>query len=58
MTLSDDVLAFLREADALRDRRRRVNPLSVDECVRLTTDFRDIPFCAELGIAPGGRFAP
>jgi len=48
MKLPDDVLAFLREAEALRDPGLRINPLSVDQCVLQTERCREIPIAAEL----------
>lgn len=50
MTLPEDVMAFLREAETLRDSRLRINPLSIDQCVRRTEAFHEIPIAAELGL--------
>jgi hypothetical protein len=50
MHLPADVRTFLRQADGLRDRRRRINPLTAHECVQQSMELRGIPLVAELGL--------
>jgi hypothetical protein len=48
--LPADVQVFLREAAELRDAKRRINPLTLDECEESTAAYQSIPIFAELGL--------
>ena len=50
MQLPDEVLAFLRDAGPLRDRRLRINPLTAEQCAVRTEALREIPVVAALGL--------
>ncbi|MCC6665532.1 MAG: SMI1/KNR4 family protein [Polyangiaceae bacterium] len=50
ITLPEEVRAFLRSADELRDEPLRINPLTPERSASVSARYRDIPIFAELGL--------